>query len=1498
MTLLSEASAQSKGFNSFGHPGPGNFFASVQSGHNLPTLTALAQGPQGQVQNQRPQSQQQDPGATTHHQTAQIPGYSLPGITQHQLHAHPGIEAERDREIRESREMEELARGSEQREREMRERQHREQNPSHENHAAPIHLHQPVAVAPSARAIHGPNGLLNNAGSGGGPSTAPASMSAGQSLFPGGAPHAPEQAARLQQQQQQGQQAQANHLVSFPQAGPGQQQSTAMNQAQQPILNDALSYLDQVKFQFADHPDVYNRFLDIMKDFKSGAIDTPGVIERVSHLFAGNPGLIQGFNTFLPPGYKIECGAGDDPNAIRVTTPMGTTVSTMPPARPLSNPRSHGINGAPASATERQFYDASGRLGWGHQQQAGVQQEGPFSPEAARTAPQGGAYTAQVPAPHSISPEAHREQHSLHSLVHQSEQRANAHLASSTTNIAAAGSAQNKTLTTSPGELPNVLSAHALNGSGPVLLQGAANGTGEKSRGPVEFNHAISYVNKIKNRFASQPDIYKQFLEILQTYQRESKPIHDVYAQVTHLFEGAPDLLEDFKQFLPESAAQTKPAATRPVNEEAFPMSSTRTEPGYAAAAAVHAHQQQTPRTDQPRLPPMGNFAPTPSANRDNKRKRSDRQGTVASGPSGPEPVNLAARGAFAPTNNGNKRLRQSYRQPTVEASVLQPSIIPAMPRPMAPSMATGLTPEVLAFFEKVKKHVGSKTHYTELLQLVALYTSDLIDEGLLLHRAAAFIGNNDELMKTLREALRYPGEEEVANNPPTNVHGRVNLANCRSYGPSYRFLPNHEKTNKCSGRDSICNEVLNDDWVSHPTWESEDSGFVAHRKNVHEEGLHRIEEERHDYDYHLEICGRTIQLLEPIASILHQATPEARDQYKLDPKLGGQSVFIYRRLINKVYGRDKGMQVVERMFLKPYDVIPTLLARLKSKQAEWKAAQAQWQKVWRTQTNQMFFKSLDAQGTTSRISDKRQFWPKQLVNEIQVRYEEHKRCRELGKTNIPDYQFIYSFEDRNVLRDATLLILTYAEANSLPDHPRLLGFMKEFVTLFFDLDANFFQDRTRQGQDVAMEDAEEGSPTPEEGVSPFSRGAGKKANLLRGVLERGRAGHESVASDSRGTTPDNASAADEAMQEADQSSNETDGANPPSDKWFNHPTDNSLGNGQNISPYDPFPRTSYHMYANQQLYCFVRLLGVLCERLAKIKAAEDEVHKSVRRAKAPKAAQELGWIDKYPDDFFRDTSPTANYYQQMLEMFESQIKGVLEMSTVEDALRRYYLQEGWQLYSLDKLLNALTRFAGGIFSPDGREKTSEIYHLFKKDRARGDHTTFDEEVYYRNQVDKQIKDGEMFRITYDTVDKTVKFRLCKKGDPTYDLTNLSKLDRWRMYVTSWENIDVTEGINFANLSIPYLRRSARSDPKPDISHQYEGLRFRVSQDDYHVKFERSGYEYGVMRRNEAEDRASDGQARDNIAFEKMVANSQWMAGMNKEDVEQLKSAFMTTFST
>jgi paired amphipathic helix protein Sin3a len=55
-------------------------------------------------------------------------------------------------------------------------------------------------------------------------------------------------------------------------------------------------------------------------------------------------------------------------------------------------------------------------------------------------------------------------------------------------------------------------------------------------------------------------------------------------------------------------------------------LTNVRGDAGYGQTPS----NQQTPRADTTsRLPPMGNFAPTPTANRDNKRKR-ERPGPVA----------------------------------------------------------------------------------------------------------------------------------------------------------------------------------------------------------------------------------------------------------------------------------------------------------------------------------------------------------------------------------------------------------------------------------------------------------------------------------------------------------------------------------------------------------------------------------------------------------------------------------------------------------------------------------------------------------------------------------------------------------------------------------------------------------------------------------------------------------------------------------------------------
>jgi paired amphipathic helix protein Sin3a len=232
-----------------------------------------------------------------------------------------------------------------------------------------------------------------------------------------------------------------------------------------------------------------------MKDFKSGAIDTPGVIDRVSTLFAGNPNLIQGFNTFLPSGYKIECGTNGDPNAIRVTTPMGTMVSTMPSARPLSPPRNATINGNSAQLNENPFYEQSQNRWQQQPRNPGPEiQEVTFSPNNRNLGqPLFGPHQGQLgPAP--LSPEVTNRPHpdvaaSAAAIVHQQEQRGVSQLQN------AVSAATGRAMISPSGEPVTAIPGQVMNGSNQAA---PVAGLGAEKRGPVEFNHAISYVNKIK----------------------------------------------------------------------------------------------------------------------------------------------------------------------------------------------------------------------------------------------------------------------------------------------------------------------------------------------------------------------------------------------------------------------------------------------------------------------------------------------------------------------------------------------------------------------------------------------------------------------------------------------------------------------------------------------------------------------------------------------------------------------------------------------------------------------------------------------------------------------------------------------------------------------------------------------------------------------------------------------------------------------------------------
>ncbi|KAG5624322.1 hypothetical protein H5410_009540 [Solanum commersonii] len=75
----------------------------------------------------------------------------------------------------------------------------------------------------------------------------------------------------------------------------------------------------------------------------------------------------------------------------------------------------------------------------------------------------------------------------------------------------------------------------------------------QEDKPKIEFGEAINFVNKIKTRFQNDDHVYRYFLDILNMYRKEHKGINEVYREVAVLFNGHPDLLDEFTRFLPDT---------------------------------------------------------------------------------------------------------------------------------------------------------------------------------------------------------------------------------------------------------------------------------------------------------------------------------------------------------------------------------------------------------------------------------------------------------------------------------------------------------------------------------------------------------------------------------------------------------------------------------------------------------------------------------------------------------------------------------------------------------------------------------------------------------------------------------------------------------------------------------------------------------------------------------------------------------------------------------
>jgi paired amphipathic helix protein Sin3a len=407
------------------------------------------------------------------------------------------------------------------------------------------------------------------------------------------------------------------------------------------------------------------------------------------------------------------------------------------------------------------------------------------------------------------------------------------------------------------------------------------------------------------------------------------------------------------------------------------------------------------------------------------------------------------------------------------------------------------------AFFDKVRKALRSPDVYDNFLRCLTLFNQEIISKSELLNLVTPFLSKFPDLLRWFQDFLAPSGGGmggagstglSLGSNSGNLMGGpsegiplataqrqertqseivyEIDLTTCKRLGASYCALPKSSEIKKCSGRTALCKEVLNDTWVSFPTY-AEDSTFVTSRKTQYEEFIYRCEDERFELDVVIETNRATIHALEGVQKKLNRMPPDEVARFRLDDNLGGTSPTIHQRTLRRIYG-EKTNEIINGLKKSPMVAVPVVLRRLKAKEEEWREAQKGFNKQWREQNEKYYLKSLDHQGINFKQNDTKALRSKNLYNEIETLYEERHEQNEEGNgasggeaVNGP--HLILPYKDKTILDDAANLLIHHVKRQTSiqkQEKARIKHIMRQFVPdMFFAPRQQLSDDEREDGE-------------------------------------------------------------------------------------------------------------------------------------------------------------------------------------------------------------------------------------------------------------------------------------------------------------------------------------------------------------------------------------------------------------------------------------------------
>lgn len=293
-------------------------------------------------------------------------------------------------------------------------------------------------------------------------------------------------------------------------------------------VNHAVNFVAKVKQRFARDPERYKLFLEVLHQYEENQPGTEFLTGTVAGLFKDSPDLLKEFLFFLPPQVQLalqQQGLTDP--SLSLAPPPGPPPPQPPTSEPDMSLAVNFLNKVKLRfANERDKYQLFLEL-------LHEYERGNIPPEEVLAA------VNKLLVHH---PDLCRE---FTYFLPETRAKMESSMGAAAAHM---DGMQGGGMGGGGGGMPPSGASDALAGLG-----------GGAQPGHTDVNFAMHFVNKVKARFATEPDRYTLFLNALLEYERNPNWPNTIIDVANQLFGSHPDLLRDFSFFLPRQSGQPMP---------------------------------------------------------------------------------------------------------------------------------------------------------------------------------------------------------------------------------------------------------------------------------------------------------------------------------------------------------------------------------------------------------------------------------------------------------------------------------------------------------------------------------------------------------------------------------------------------------------------------------------------------------------------------------------------------------------------------------------------------------------------------------------------------------------------------------------------------------------------------------------------------------------------------------------------------------------------------